>query len=393
MENELNKKMITSKKNLINLTKESKVVIFFMSLFILLNYLSAFEEAAVMSVCSLYPISIWLNRRKLTVITTASLFILSFVILFSIIVYNVFTLYYFISELKILVLFTLPSFFYLVMKDLDYEEILKSFFKCFSIFVLITTLYGYSVFNEFRYTGILDHSIYISVCLVLLMSYLYTEITLRWVFITLFNVLMLGSSNGLMIFIIVWGIKVSLPVILKIVPSYFSLFYFYWYVTDFRGREIADGGFWEIDRVILINSLNRFIIEEFSLFNYIFGYGIGRPLSDFQLITRISNNEVNGFVQWFNDFSSGGVFPFSFHNEFARIFFNFGLIGIILIFFFLYSYLDKTTFFVLIIACITNTIIYSTVGLFVLSIMMAVTMLNKGIEDRTENFSSSLLKV
>lgn len=359
------------------LSKKNTIIICITLLFVILNYLGSTAEAALMGIVSIYPISIWIRRNKINLTAAVTGFVIFFLVLFSVILHTPAIAYYFLSELKIVVLLTLPAYFYFLMKGLDHREIIINFYKLFSLMVLSVSIYGYVILGELRYTGILDFSIYLSVSLVLFMSYLYRELSWKWLSITLLNVIMLGSSNGLLIYIIVFVLKSGKPLWSKIIPSVTSLFYLYWYITDFRGREIADGAFWEVDRVLLITSLNRYTIREFNLFNYLFGYGIGRPLENFQIVSRVSNDQINGFINWFNDFSYNGVYPFSFHNEFSRIFYNFGLIGLVLIYYYLYKYLDKTTFFVLIVACITNTIIYSTVGLFILSLMIAVTMLDK----------------
>lgn len=377
MEKQLNERAFLWKKKGYNLETEHIYVVFFMSLFLALNIMSPNMEALIMSLCSLYPIAVWIRHRMLPLLPCLFVYLMLYLVLFAFLTSSGGSLHYFVSELKILMLFTLPFFFYYLMKEVDYRLIIKSFFQFFSGLVALTTVYGYLSFNEFRYTGFFDHSIYISVCLVLFMSYLYDDLNWKWKLVTLLNVCMLGSSNGLLIYLLVFLIKGSLSIWLKIFPSVIGSFYIYWYITVFRGREIVDGGFWEVDRVLLITSLNRYTVEHFSLLNYFFGFGIGRPLDKFMIIPRVTNDEVNGFIKWFNDFSSQGVYPYSFHNEFTRVFYNFGLIGLVLVFYYLYSHLDKTTFFILLIACITNTIIYSTVGLFTLALIIAVAMLEK----------------
>src|SRR5699024_1408098 len=106
-------------------------------------------------------------------------------------------------------------------------------------------------------------------------------------------------------------------------------------------------------------------------------FGIGKSLNDFHIISPIESDQINGFIKWFMGVNSGGVYPFSFHNEFLRIFYNFGLIGLFLVLVYLYKYLDRTTFVILLITCLTNTIIYSTIGLFTLSFLIAVNQLEK----------------
>lgn len=346
-------------------------------LFLMLNMTSANMQAVIMAVASLYPIFKWFKQKKVNSFMLLFCLFVFFLVMMGLTSTHAITTYYLISELKILILFTLPFFFYFLLEGLDYKVILNQVFHFYISIVLIVTSYGYLTTGRFRDTGFLGFSIYISVTLVLFLSQLYYETSLYWKILTLISIFMLGSSNGLIAYFILIIIKAGIPRITKVIPTILAAVISYWYITEFRGRELLNGGFWTIDRVLISTSVIRYTGKYFDFWNYLLGFGIGKSLNDFHIISPIESDQINGFIKWFMGVNSGGVYPFSFHNEFLRIFYNFGLIGLFLILVYLYKYLDRTTFVILLITCLTNTIIYSTIGLFTLSFLIAVNQLEK----------------
>lgn len=346
-------------------------------LFLALNVTSVNIQALIMMLCSMYTIMMWFKKKSID-----SLVMLFFLLAFTIAIWTLtseyqISSYNFISEFKILILFTLPSFFYFLLDGLPAKKMLIAFFKWYVVLVLSVIIYGYVTEGVFRNTGFLGFSIYISVSQVLFLSYLYSETTLTWKILTFISVFMLGSSNGILVFFLLVFMKAALPIWMKIVPGSLGAVITYWYITVFRGRVLAEGGIWSVDRVMIFTSVLRYTCEHFSLLNYLFGFGIGTPLVGFRIIPHVKSDVANGFINWFMSLNQMGVFPFAFHNEFLRIFYNFGSIGLILILIYLYHNLDRITFTLLLLACLTNTIIYSTIGLFTLGFLMGVFLLEK----------------
>lgn len=381
---ELNNRMInryrTNEKIVYKLNTPLFIIFF---LFLLLNITSANIQAFIMVACSLYAIFIWFNQRKIGVLPVVFFILTFFVAIWALTATYQLSLYYFISELKIIILFTFPSFFYFLIEGLPFKAMMRTFFKGYVLMVLMVTMSGYLISGTFRDTGFLGFSIYISVSLVLFLSYFYTDISLTWKILTFICVFMLGSSNGLIAYFVLILLKAVIPIWLKIVPAIGGAMASYWYITVFRGRKLADGGIWTIDRVLITRSVINYTGKNFQLFNYLFGFGIGKPLDNFRIISPVTSEKVTGFINWYMSVNQNGVYPFSFHNEFLRIFYNFGFIGLGLILIFLYKNLNRETLIILLLTCLTNTIIYSTIGLFTLSFLIAVNMLEKK-EERLE---------
>lgn len=353
------------------MSKLNLTLFFVMIFFIILNIMPQLIQAVLLGLPSLFSIFMWIKNRKINKWVTYFFFVLIFVLLLSLIRYSSISLYYFLCELKIVVLFTLPPFFYLILPKRDYKIFLLGFYKIFSLLIFTTVLYGFLVKGILRFTGFLSHSIYLSVGLVLLLSYLFYDLRFKWKIISLINVLMLGSSSGVLVFFIVFLLKLRVSTLRKIIPTVAALSISYWYIVEFGGREILNGGIWNIDRIQIFLAVVNYTKENFNVINYFIGFGIGVPLKNFSFNNSFVSDEILGFIDWFMGFANDGVYSFTFHNEFLRIFYNFGIIGLVIILTYLYKNLDKTTFIALTVACLTNTIIYSTVGLFIISLLIS----------------------
>ncbi|MGG0750485.1 hypothetical protein ABE107_15455 [Priestia megaterium] len=319
----------------------------------------------------------FLVKRSLPKVFTTYIFILLFLITVSLFQSKSISFFYFLSEMKIFSIFTLPFVMKSILSKEDHNKITLVFYKIIVFMVFCVNIYGLLFVGSFRYTGFFQHSIYISIILVLLYSYLYNEVSFIWKALTFGVVIFLGSSSGVFIFIIATLIKLRINTIIKLLTSIPLFSFAYWYIVQFRGRQLFGDKFFEIDRVRIISSVVYNASKEFNLSNYLFGWGIGRQLNNFYLLFHAVSLESIGFEKWFEAFTWRGVYSFAFHNEILRIFFDFGLIGLIVIILYIYKRVSKEMFLLLSIACLTNTIIYSTPGLFILSLMIAIFDLNK----------------
>lgn len=322
-----------------------------------------------------------------------SFYLLLLIILFSLFFYKVDSYFYFISELKILPLFFLALLIKDILKKGNHNNIFLNFYKIVTIIILTIGLYGLVVKGLFRYTGFLAHSIYLSIVLNLMYSYFYKEVKIAWRIITFVTVFLLGSSNGVIIFLILTLKHLKWKIYTKICLVFPAMYFSYWFIAIFRDRPFLGEEFFQIDRVRIFSSVVYNAFHEFSFVNYMFGWGIGRELNNFKMLFHSFSADSIGFQKYFSEFTSNGVFSYSFHNEILRIFFDFGILGLITISILLYKKLGIELSFILLFAAMTNTILFSTIGLFVISILMAVRDLNNDKYVLKQNQSIDLHKL
>lgn len=155
----------------------------------------------------------------------------------------------------------------------------------------------------------------------------------RFIFLILMG--MLGSSTGFvaLIALIVWLNRSSLYqfwrgrwlIIVLVMAALVSMFY--WYNLEFRGRDIFDLA--SIDRFQLASAAFLFSFENMTIKSALIGFGVGVEL----LNASQFFSEGATVLPWLlRGFGIDGFTGRLYHNEFFRIFFNFGIIGLILVF-------------------------------------------------------------
>ncbi|MBU8854013.1 hypothetical protein BGM24_18710 [Bacillus sp. FJAT-26377] len=357
--------------------KKYLLAILLLSIFLLLNITGQLMQALILIALSVVVVFGALIKGEIRKKQSKYMYILTLLVVLCLVHIKSESIFYFVSELKIFTIFTLPFVMTFILKKENHNDILRIFFKLLLILVFLINLYGLIKIGDFRYTGFLQYSIYLSIATVIIYGYLYYSLNLFWKILTFGVMFLLGSSSGIFIFLLITINKLKLSKLIKIAIIIPGLYFIYWYVVEFRGREIFGPSFLEIDRVRIAASVIKNAVEEFNIFNYFIGWGIGRELINFNMLFSTSSISSLGFEAWFRAFTANGVYSFAFHNEFLRIIFDFGLIGLVVISKYLYEKLNKESFLILFIACLTNTVIYSTVGLFILSIMVSIFELNR----------------
>jgi len=128
-----------------------------------------------------------------------------------------------------------------------------------------------------------------------------------------------------------------------------------------RGRDIND--IYTIDRIQLIYAGFNFIFYEFSFVNLLFGYGVGY---DIPSIYNYFYSEAT-VVHWLQTSRAiDGFTGLVFHNEYLRVIFNYGGVGLIWINYFLYYNLrdNKVLLCIISVASLFSPTIYATSLIF-----------------------------
>lgn len=274
------------------------------------------------------------------------------------------------SELKILILFALPltyySFFKIFVKfnNKNYQKIIENFLKTIAFVYFFILIFGYIYTGEIRHTANLGHSINIAYILTYLLYYSYSNINFIWRSIIFFNIVLLGSTTALALILVVFLFKSKFYFHNKLILVFIFTLFFFSYSIYFREKNFFSMDLYDFDRAQIWYYYLTGIYKDFDILNYLFGYGLGR---------EIHGETGRGFDvldYWFlNSFSSDGVYSYGTHNDYLRIFIDFGLIGLISIFIFLFKMLPKPLFIIVCLASVTNTTLYSTPDILVLSLI------------------------
>lgn len=255
-----------------------------------------------------------------------------------------------------------------------------------SWFFIITNTFLFAASSfAFRYTDqfpISTLSIYMSIALAPLV--LAEHSRLRSAILIIF-IALLGSSTGLAALSagFLWIhkrrlIKISsLKTWLLLIFAVCGLFVIYQYNLEQRGRDLLDLA--SLDRYQLVSAAVQLMASESSLWNLLFGFGTGAPLPNAESYFAPDATVLPWLLAGF------GVEGFSgrlWHNEFFRVYFNFGIIGLILVcsaLFFqmgrsapLLAALAAASFFnstVYIFPVIVSYLIYAKVGILSLAIV------------------------
>jgi len=272
----------------------------------------------------------------------------------------------FVAESKIIVIL-LFCFLFLYIKPgfcrgRDCVPIVSLFF------LLLNALLFFSSGFSFRYidadVGGSVNSIYMS--FVLAIIFVYDRNSVRRLLLFVF-VLFLGSATGLVVlfftFLYLYRTRIrGVRFFVFVLVSTVFVFGFYYYNLEYRQRDLFD--FSAVDRFQLLSAglLNAYY--EHGFFEVFFGYGVARPLEtvwfyfDYSLSTSV--------VPWLNARRAvDGFTGLVFHNEFLRLYYNFGLFGCFLVFYVFYLILDnKALFFGVLVASVFGSVLYINMMVF-----------------------------
>lgn len=204
-------------------------------------------------------------------------------------------------------------------------------------------------------------SIYMSV--VLALAFLY-ESRLPTKGILFGLILFLGSSTGLAALLAGVAAKwlksknriSPLRVVVFSVPLCALLFLPYYYTLTYRDRDLLN--LESLDRYQLAYAGVFYILETITLDKFLFGYGVGSDLTGIFNFFPV-NASVLFWVQ--NSRAIDGFTGLVFHNEFLRVFVNFGLIGSVLIWGSLMKFLTTPSLkWAILAASLLNSTVYIT---------------------------------
>lgn len=281
------------------------------------------------------------------------------------------SLYYFgwnsgIAELKI---FLSLSVLYFSSKHIRSSFAADDFIVSFIIFSIILLII-YSSFGEVRASRFIDavpfFTHYLSTYFGLSAAFLLSIARAKYIFWLMLFILLNGSGSPLIVSVVILFVRfykfvfkpfhlfAALTVGLLSTVSFFSG------QTD-RGRDLSD--FATVDRVILSSAgidLARSQSATTTIFGRIPGEAIG--LDHF-----IDDDSVRNYVLAEND---GLIYPRILHNDFLRIYFNFGIFGL---FIFMYSLVSAikniSLLYGVLIASLFSSVVYVTPLIFIIYVI------------------------
>jgi hypothetical protein len=268
--------------------------------------------------------------------------------------------FYLLSELKILLLFIIYYFaIYVKLKSNDYNRLLLRISKVLIILSIVVPLYGLSVLHIYRYTSFLGLSIYMAYNIILFFWFFYENYSYKWKTLIFFSIFLLGSRTALFLYFLVVFFKQK-NIKLKIFTILVSVFFLLYYFLIFRGMEHQS--FENINRVLLIEATYSYMINHFTLLNYIFGYGIGKELTNYHTLSP-------AFDTWFlGSFTKNHVFSYAFHNEIFRLLYDFGILFFIFLFYFFKNY--NFPIIILLFMMITNSIFFANGTILIIGLLL-----------------------
>jgi hypothetical protein len=271
--------------------------------------------------------------------------------------------YWMFGELKILGIVFIPLgfeflFSYLKLKDVNF--IIGTKITIWFYFLLLG--FRYVAFGQLRLQDQFGFSIYVSYCFTVLAVATSLGIGIFPKLAVMVIDLLLGSRTGLVAFVIsislsaktLFGNLVRLAIGAPIVLGLAFV-----YSSQVRGQDLSDTE--NLDRVNLVNGTREFIDKEFKTLDWLIGYGPGKEMKGFT-----THSGLDYFV---DVFAPDGVYSYVVHNEYLRLFLDFGLVGIILILIYLGK---KEPYFLIpiLIAMLTNSILYCSHFLVVYGMAM-----------------------
>lgn len=150
---------------------------------------------------------------------------------------------------------------------------------------------------------------------------------------------------------------------------------------EMRGRDLRE--YESLDRYMIFSSFYEYFLENVSLLQVLFGFGAGSHNPE--LLSYITDDQFYNWLYVGN--AHGYITPRVSHNDYLRIFFNFGLIGLGLLLYVVYSYFRAYSGLLVIIgvASLSNSILYN-------DLIFYVTILALFTDNKTHAGSSPFLK-
>ena len=244
-------------------------------------------------------------------------------------------------------------------------DVLAQSFKIFIVAITLTTALQ-TARGLPRDSLFFGFSINAAYSILYLAAYLDRRISALWLLCSFAPIALLGSTTAIFLLSLVlmrrfarfWWIQPAIIATLAPLFLYYSL--------EFRGKDFLGSSFEDFDRIQILQYLNVVIQATFEPANYVFGWGIGHELV---ALPDSSHSVISG---WFlRDFVARGFFAFSTHNEYYRIFIDYGSIGLAIILASLYKKMPLSSYAIFALAAATNTTLWSTSNILVLSAIIA----------------------
>lgn len=215
--------------------------------------------------------------------------------------------------------------------------------------------FGFRFLDTLKIGGVF--SIYLSIALALIVT---VDRSMSTIALSLFLSLMLGSRLGLFfcLFAAIYPLShnkhffhkvlILVPILLLGLPT------IYYYSVSVRGLDVSDIG--SIDRIQILIAFYEAMRAE-SLLTVITGYGVGVPIPNILENMPVHSN-LRRWLQY--GLASEGFTGMSFHNEFLRVWANFGLLGVIILYGQILKYIRRNPTAVMIIfgSSLANSVLY-----------------------------------
>lgn len=279
--------------------------------------------------------------------------------------------YYAVSELKVLMMFFLPFFFSYIFLRMEggeirfYSEVLTGFFKALTVSYLIISTFGLVFLDIARYTAGAGHSINVAYGLLYLMIFTGPQIGVLWSLAVIVLLMILGSTTAMAIALLYTVKRTNYPSVFKVLFFMVVSAFFFFYSENYREKNFLDFDLLSIDRYQIYYFYVTAILQEFEFYNYVFGYGLGR-----EIVGEVKEG-FDHVIFWFlSEFAGNGVYSFASHNDYIRIFMDYGITGLAAILFYLAKTLPANLLYAVCFAAFFNTTLFSTFELIILALII-----------------------
>lgn len=281
--------------------------------------------------------------------------------------YNVDT-YSFFAELKILTFLFVPSFIYVAFvfsKKTYMADRIVVLYNIYIPLIFLSTLIGTLAGNH-RDSVIFGFSINAAYSIVFLSAYLLEKLSIKMIVLAVIATGLLGSTTAAMLMAVLVALRYKKHWLLSSLVLIVLVSAFYFYSLEFRDKDFLNSDVSQFDRYQITVYISKIIYSNFDIMNYLFGWGAGHqlPYMDPGNFDIISGWFLPSFTQY-------KIYASATHNEYLRVFLDYGLIGSAAIILFSGKSLPPRVLLFLSLAAITNTTIFSTADILVLSLIAA----------------------
>jgi len=175
-------------------------------------------------------------------------------------------------------------------------------------------------------------------------------------------VIQMGSTTGMFVLILseLVGRKFSPKVLIASAVMAPFAFIALAGLMEIRGKEVSLEYLMNSDRAVLLSTFFTTLTPNFSLIDWMTGFGVGTPLHAY------TPDDIH-FANYLKRLGDGEIFAFCLHIEGIRVLTDFGLIGIFLIGIQLSRNCPPGLLFLVCVCMLTNTFVYNSSGALIAS--------------------------